>query len=282
MDTKNRLSLVLGLSLILGGMLTISAKPVNRSSEQMRTPSKTANVVRLATYNIGVFDKHDQSDYQLVSDMMREIEADVVCLNELDSCATRTHHVFQLERVADLMGGWDFCYGAAMPFQDGSYGVGVMTRERAIRKFVVPLPQAGGAEPRVLVVVELPNFVIATTHLDYSSSETQIQQMRMITQFMYRYYGASEKPVFLGGDLNAPPDSETLSELKQAWLVLSGTDIGTYPSDCPTTCIDYFLQLDNGVTCDVVATRVLDHFMSGDVRKASDHLPIMLDIRIAP
>ena len=31
------------------------------------------------------------------------------------------------------------------------------------------LPEAGGAEPRVLVVVELPDYVIATTHLDHVS-----------------------------------------------------------------------------------------------------------------
>ena len=76
--------------------------------------------------------------------MMREIGADAVCLNELDSCAVRTRGVFQLERVAGLMGGWDFCYGPAMPFQGGAYGEGVMTREPAVRKFFVPLPQAGG------------------------------------------------------------------------------------------------------------------------------------------
>ena len=225
--------------------------------EGTEAPAKAPGVTRLVTYNVGVFNKYIRDDYRLVADMMREIGADAVCLNELDSCAVRTRGVFQLERVAGLMGGWDFCYGPAMP-----------------------LPQAGGAEPRVLAVVELPRFVIATTHLDHVSAEAQVKQVREINRVMRERYGRSAKPVFLGGDLNAEPGSETLRELRRAWRVLSETDAGTYPSDGPTVCIDYFLQLDNGVACDVVDARVLDRFRAGDVSRASDHLPVMLDIKL--
>lgn len=256
------------------------ARTAGSAPEGTEAPAKAPGVTRLVTYNVGVFNKYIRDDYRLVADMMREIGADAVCLNELDSCAVRTRGVFQLERVAGLMGGWDFCYGPAMPFQGGAYGEGVMTREPAVRKFFVPLPQAGGAEPRVLAVVELPRFVIATTHLDHVSAEAQVKQVREINRVMRERYGRSAKPVFLGGDLNAEPGSETLRELRRAWRVLSETDAGTYPSDGPTVCIDYFLQLDNGVACDVVDARVLDRFRAGDVSRASDHLPVMLDIKL--
>ena len=256
------------------------ARTTGSAPEGTEAPAKAPGVTRLVPYNVGVFNKYIRDDYRLVADMMREIGADAVCLNELDSCAVRTRGVFQLERVAGLMGGWDFCYGPAMPFQGGAYGEGVMTREPAVRKFFVPLPQAGGAEPRVLAVVELPRFVIATTHLDHVSAEAQVEQVREINRVMRERYGRSAKPVFLGGDLNAEPGSETLRELRRAWRVLSETDAGTYPSDGPTVCIDYFLQLDNGVACDVVDARVLDRFRAGDVSRASDHLPVMLDIKL--
>lgn len=277
---KKGLKLLLGLFGIVGCMMNISAQTCVDGPKKKINLQKAPDVIRLVSYNVGVFNKYIQDDYPLIANMIREIDADVVCLNELDSCATRTRGVFQLKHIANLMGEWDFFFGPAMPFQGGTYGEGIMVKESAIRKFFVPLPQAGGSEPRVLVVVELPDFVIATTHLDDISAAAQIEQVHVINRVMREYYGQSLKPVFLGGDLNADPDSKTLQELKKAWLVLSRTDIGTYPSDDPILCIDYFLQLDNGVICEVKNTHVLEHFESGDVRKASDHLPIMLDIQI--
>ena len=141
------------------------------------------------------------------------------------------------------------------------------------------LPEAGGAEPRVLVVVELPDYVIATTHLDHVSPEAQLEQVRTINREMMRRYGDSPKPVFLGGDLNAEPGSETLRLLERTWRVLTPTDGGTYPSDEPEQCIDYLLQLRNGVRCEVTDARVLSRFGTGDVSRASDHLPVLLEVR---
>lgn len=49
--------------------------------------SRPAETVRLVTYNAGTFNKYIADDYPLVAEMMREVGADAVCLNELDSCS---------------------------------------------------------------------------------------------------------------------------------------------------------------------------------------------------
>ena len=242
--------------------------------------SRPAETFRLVTYNVGVFNKYIADDYPLVAEMMKEVGADAVCLNELDSCTTRTGGVFQLERIARLMGGWDYCYGAAMPYCGGSYGEGVMTRDRAVGKFSVPLPQGPGAEPRVLTVVELENCVIATTHLDHKSAAAHLEQIAVINRVMEEKYGRSQKPVFLGGDLNATPDSESIRTLQERWTILTPTATGTYPSVDPKSCIDYILQLDNGAACEATEARVLQRFEAGDAARASDHLPVLLEIRL--
>ncbi|BBL06148.1 MULTISPECIES: endonuclease/exonuclease/phosphatase family protein [Alistipes] len=259
---------------LLAGRAAVCAEPSRDAAAD-----DGGRTVRLVTYNVGVFNKYVRDDYRLVAGLLREVRPDAVCLNELDSCTARTRGVFQLERIAGMMGGWDFRFGAAMPFDGGSYGEGVMTRERAVRKEAVALPEAGGAEPRVLVVVELPDYVIATTHLDHVSPEAQLEQVRTINREMMRRYGDSPKPVFLGGDLNAEPGSETLRLLERTWRVLTPTDGGTYPSDEPEQCIDYLLQLRNGVRCEVTDARVLSRFGTGDVSRASDHLPVLLEVR---
>ena len=174
--------------------------------------SKGEGVTRLVTYNVGIFNKYIKDDYQLIADMMKEIDADAICMNELDNNTNRTRHVYQLKHFASLMGSWDFEYGAAMPYDGGEYGEGVTTRKKAVNKFSVALPKGVGAEPRVLVVMEMEDYVICTSHLDHVSSEAQLGQVELITKTMKERYGDSGKPVFLGGDMNAVGDGQTAPE----------------------------------------------------------------------
>lgn len=103
---KRGLALLRGLLLATGWVACVSARTAGSAPERTEAPAKAPGVTRLVTYNVGIFNKYIRDDYRLVADMMREVGADAVCLNELDSCAARTRGVFQLERVAGLMGGW--------------------------------------------------------------------------------------------------------------------------------------------------------------------------------
>ena len=151
--------------------------------------------------------------------------------------------LLELKHFACLMGSWDFEYGAAMPYDGGEYGEGVTTRKKAVNKFSVALPKGVGAEPRVLVVMEMEVDVISTSRLDQVSYEAQLGQKEQITGTMKERYGDSGKPVFLGGDMNATPSSETGKLLQKDWEILTITGFGTFPSDNPSKCIDYIMQL---------------------------------------
>ena len=111
-------------------------------------------------------------------------------------------------------------------------------------------------------------------------SAEELPVFPVINRVMRERYAEASKPVFLGGDLNALPDSGTLRALQEAWTVLTPTDGGTYPSHDPKKCIDYILQLDNGVSCETAGARVLHRFEAGDAARASDHLPVLLEIRL--
>ena len=285
---------ILSILLVFGMAMNVSACTKEHDAQNDEVPphqqgnqgsdgpdrTKKEGVTRLVTYNVGVFNKYITDDYQLIADMMKEIDADAVCMNELDSCTTRTRNVFQLQRVAGLLGNWDYEFGAAMPYKGGKYGEGIATKEKAVKKFSVVLPKGEGAEPRVLVVMELPKYVIATTHLDHVSALAEFPQVELITKTLKERYGNSNKPVFLGGDMNAKPGSETIKELEKDWTTISITGFGTFPSDSPKSCIDFIMQLNNGVKCEVVGSEVMRSFKSGDVSKASDHLPVMVDVKI--
>ena len=53
----------------------------------------------LMTYNVGVFEKSGSNSMQHVAEIIKETQADIVSMNELDSCNLR-HSTFQLEEIA--------------------------------------------------------------------------------------------------------------------------------------------------------------------------------------
>ena len=242
---------------------------------------KEEGAIRIMAYNVlrFVYDKNDPYNYQTIANMVNEMDVDAVGVNELDSFTSRSRRDFQLELFAKALGDWDFKFGTAMPYSGGSYGEGVATKDKAVKKFTVALPKGVGAEPRVMVVMEMEDYVIATTHLDHVSSEAQIGQVKVMTEAIENEYKFSDKPVFLAGDLNAYPESETINFLKEDWIMLSSTQ-PTFPSHSPNRCIDYIFQYNNGVKCEVLHTEVIRFLKSGNPATASDHLPVIVDIKI--
>ena len=259
---------------------------------------RKGKTVRIASYNVGVFAKWDGSSIGLTADLMKELNPDVIALQELDSCATRTGNLYQLEEFAAAMGDWGYTYAPALkPFQGGAYGVGETwnpERMKIVDKFNISLPKLKGSETRAVVVVEFEDMVVAGTHLDHRNDSSQLAQAVIVTETLQAKYAESGKPVFVCGDFNAYPDSKTISYCREHWDILSSTEKTTYPrwkevkamesepatiEATPGNCIDYIMILKNGVNYEVVKTDVCVPFESGSVFKSSDHLPVYVDVK---
>ena len=271
----------------------------NATAQRMRQTEDSDDVVRIATYNVGIFDKYRESGYRASARLMKELDPDVLVLNELDSCTFRTGMAFQMRRFIRRMGPqWRGLFAPALkPFQTGAYGIAEVWDEAEQTSeggFTLVLPKDEGAEPRALVVVEYEDFVVAGTHLEHTKESARSTQVEITTDTLKSLYGSSKKPVFLCGDMNAGPGSSTLKLLQQDWTVLTPAKT-TFPDkkwlegmtiepssadDTPGSCIDYILLLNNGAECEVVAADVCVRFESGSAFTASDHLPVYVDIRL--
>lgn len=253
----------------------------SRIDSSGQNPEKTGDALRIVSYNVGVFSKCYDS-MQDIAKMMQEMGADVVSLCELDSC-NRRHNSFQLDDFVRILGDdkvlWQYRFGSAMPWNGGAYGIGIATAHSIRDSFEIKIPKGAGHEPRVCVVAETADYVIAAVHLDHKSEEVRMEQVKMVTDELKSRYIRSRKPVFLCGDFNAVPDSPTLQYLSQDWKVLSETS-PTYPADNPRKCIDYIMALKNRAGYEVLKTAVSTKFESADVRQTSDHLPVYVDVRI--
>lgn len=267
------------LSLAIMAAMLPSAVSCGSTAGLGSAAKKSNGTIRIVQYNIGAFSKELENSAPMIADMMREIKADAVCLNELDSCNGR-HRVDQCKEFADEMGGWNCRFSRAMPYRGGAYGVGIVTPERIVRSFTIALPKGQGSEPRACCVVELDEYVLAATHLDYKHAPSMLEQARILTERLASEYSESGKLVILAGDMNSLPESEVIAELKKSWTVVSAQDF-SFSSDKEYECIDYIMVLDNGAKYSVKSTAVLKKFASGDVTLASDHLPVYVDIKPA-
>lgn len=235
------------------------------------------HTLRIVQYNVGVFSKELDNSIPMISDMMKEVGAEVISLNELDSCNMR-HTNYQLADFAEAMGGWEYRYAKAFQYKDGGYGVGVTSKDPITDYFVINLDKGSGSESRACCVIETKDYVLASTHLDHRSAEAQLEQAQKICTSLRERYGNSSKPVFLCGDMNAKPESETIGEFGKYFDRLSPVTDKTCPAKNPRVCIDYIYCLKNKAKVQVKDSKVMKEFQNGDVEVASDHLPVFAEV----
>lgn len=201
-------------------------------------------------------------DYDRTAAVIAQQRPDIVALQELDSMTGRSGHRDQLDELASRT-GYHPIFGAAIDFDGGQYGVGILSHEIPLSIRRIPLP---GEEPRVLLVVELEDYVIACTHLDLDEAQ-RLASVPLIVEEAQQW----QKPFLLVGDWNDTPDSELLEVMTQHFTVLSG-DEATYPADEPTECIDYVAVFDGRAKA--IESHVIDE------PAASDHRPLVVRVML--
>ena len=218
------------------------------------------DTLKVMTYNVRHCAGMDLVlDYDRTAAVIIQQQPDVVALQELDSLTGRSEHRYQLGELARITQYYPV-FGAAIDYDEGKYGVGILTRETPLSIKRIPLP---GDEPRVLLVVELQDYVIACTHLDLEE-ESRLASVQLILEEAQRW----QKPFILAGDWNDTPGSELLQELEKHFTILSDSE-ATYPADEPQDCLDY-VALFKGHSVVTLGSTVIDK------PEASDHRPVVV------
>ncbi|MDO4571278.1 MAG: endonuclease/exonuclease/phosphatase family protein [Planctomycetia bacterium] len=228
--------------------------------------SAYAEEVRILTYNIrnGRGLASPDVDLERPTRVIREIDPHVVGLQEVDRL-TRRSGGRDIPRELGTLTQREVEYASAIDFDGGEYGVATLSSQKPIRSYKVPLP--GKEERRVLQVVEFEHFVLFNTHFSLMK-ESRINSISILEQERKKF----TKPVVLCGDLNATPDSETISELRKNWRILSPS-VPTFPADAPTIQIDYVLV-------PIDAPIEVREACVWDAPKESDHRPVCVLIEI--
>ena len=210
----------------------------------------------LLSYNIRNGKGMDgKTDYDRTAALLNNVNADIIALQELDSATRRSGGAVVLKELAKRTGMRDV-FGAAISYDGGRYGVGLLSKERPVGHRTIALP--GREEARVLLLVEFKRYVVVVTHLSLTPAD-RLASLPLIEEAVGHY----RKPVYLLGDLNAEPGDPFITGLQQRWQLLSGT-APTFPADKPVKCIDYIFSRNSKRT--VKSARVLEDGMTSDHR----------------
>lgn len=263
--------------------------PPEEEVEVEVTYKKEEGVIRLVSYNVGAFSKYTNS-VDMIAKMMKELDADIVGMNETDSCTTRSSRTYQAKVLAEKLGGWHYYFSRSIAYQNGGYGNSIVASDElknlGTEKITIPAPIVDGkpkGEVRSCAIMKTDKFVYMAAHLDHtgtaSGEAARLEGVRLITEWAQKHYGNSDMPVFLCGDMNCEPKDAPILKFQEDWTLLSVTR-NTYPSTNSKKCIDFIFGLNNKAQYELKGSDIPLVFESGSVTTASDHLPLYVDVKL--
>lgn len=210
-----------------------------------QTKIDSSKIVKVLSFNIlhGATTKGD-FDLDRIAKVIIDADPDFVALQEVDY---KTNRAKKYDLVTEL--GWRTkmapLFARAMPYDGGEYGEGVLSKHTFLSSRNIALPYTPGDEPRAAIEITtvLPStdtISFIGTHLDHLKLETnRIMQAKHIN----KTFSSNKYPTILTGDLNAEPNSETMTILEGIWSPSYNKENpqATYPSDNPTKKIDYVM-----------------------------------------
>jgi endonuclease/exonuclease/phosphatase family metal-dependent hydrolase len=227
--------------------------------------------LRILAYNI----KHGvgmdgQLDLERAAELIRELDPDVVTLQEIDRNCGRSGGVDQAKWLGEAC-GMHAAFGAFMDYDGGEYGMAVLSRAPMINVENIRLPD--GSEPRtalgVRVETSMGEVIVCGIHF-YRTEEQRMAQANVVSE----HYAWARVPVILAGDFNSEPGGAVMTSLEATWqnIPKEGQSF-TFPSDKPEREIDFCMVRPAGkaVSGSVV---IIDEPL------VSDHCPLLLELQL--
>ena len=240
------------------------------------TAPTAAVPVRVMCYNIHHGEGLDgRLDLERIAALIREQQADLVALQEVERGTQRTQRRDLPAELAQLT-GLDVRFARNLPYQGGEYGTAVLSRFPIRRVAHTPLTMIGQGEQRgaqqVWVDIGGTEVLFINTHLDHrrepAERERSVEEIRALVA------AAGPVPVIVAGDFNASPDSPAIATMRgfltDVWAAVGQGPGHTIPVRKPTRRIDYIWT----------SRHFVPERMAVLASEASDHLPIVAQLTL--
>jgi endonuclease/exonuclease/phosphatase family metal-dependent hydrolase len=237
--------------------------------------------LRVVTYNIhkcrGLDTRYNPSR---IVDVLGEIDADIVALQEVLSIPDRAHEEHQARYIAHRL-GLEFRQGENRRLQGGAYGNAVFSRFPIVAAYNYDISVAGREQRGCLradvAIGHLRVLHVYNVHLGTSFFERRRQARRLLEEEILSNPEIPGPRILLGdfnewtrGLASRLLSSHFRSADLRAWL----NRPRTYPGVLPLLHLDH-IYFDDALELDAASLH-----RSRDAMIASDHLPIVADFRL--
>ncbi|MFD2554173.1 endonuclease/exonuclease/phosphatase family protein [Sphingobacterium tabacisoli] len=260
--------------LVIGALMFLVITCCSSSGESPQ-PEAQKKRLTLMTYNIrhGAPYNSDVINLNNIAAVIKQSKADIIALQEVDVNTKRSSNaadqIDQAKKLAELL-GMEYYFSKSIDYKGGEYGNAILSKYPLTNKRRFDLPAIAGGEQRsiALATVTLPDgktFEFGATHFDLNT--IRVAQ----AQFLNELSADTKKPLFIGGDFNATPESEEMLKLKEGFsFSCMGTCQFTIPVVNPTKAIDFIVYNPLAKQTYSLLSGVA---MTGQY--ASDHLPVV-------
>lgn len=248
--------------LFIGGLLFLLG-----SQLQAQSIEKRELIIRLMCYNVHNGKGVDGiQDYHRIGEFIREMNPDVVALQELDSATVRSGKYDVLAEIASHTNMYRY-YAPTIDYQGGKYGIGLLAKEQPLRWYQIGLP--GEDEQRTALIAEFKTFIFCCTHFSMCEDD----RLKSV-EILKKEFKNAQKPLFIAGDLNAEPEDRVMKCLTKEFSYSIPVAIKSCPADKPSLRIDYILhRFPKHIKGDVCDGGVIE-------KPYSEHFPLWIDVSL--
>ncbi|WP_230981479.1 endonuclease/exonuclease/phosphatase family protein [Echinicola salinicaeni] len=261
------------LSIWLG---LISCKEGEQPTPEMEKPKSTKEITVLS-YNIHHSNppsKPDLIDLEAVAKVIKESNADIVGLQEVDVYTERSGSDLHMAEKLGELAGYDYYYfSKGIDYKEGEYGTAILSKYPLSNEKTIKLPKEEGTEQRTLSLVtvsltEESKIYFGNTHMDFTSESNGLAQAKFITKY-FDESTDNEIPAIVVGDFNAVPSSPAILHFDRYFerTCKSGC-ANTASTNNPRKIIDYIIY-KNTKDFEVESHEVINETY------ASDHFPVL-------
>lgn len=241
-------------------------------------PKSGIDTLKILTYNVHHCNPPGKNliDVPAIVNVVKQSNASIVALQEIDVNTSRSGK--ELDQAAAIAKecGMYVCFGKALDFAGGAYGVAILSKYpiSEVETMLLPKDADPKAEQRVLLTARLAirknKFIrFASTHLDVVNEANREQQINEIIKKLNN----DSLPFIIGGDFNATPDSGSIKLFDKTFQRSCTECAPTIPQDIPTQAID-FVAFDKRSAKNI---KVAKHFVINETY-ASDHRPVYAEL----
>ena len=250
----------------------IAASVFNKPGTSVRMKKNDTATFRVMSYNIhhgNPPEKPGEIDLDAIVQVIKNANPDLVALQEVDSCTSRSSHINQAKYLAGRL-NMDYCFGKSIDFDGGEYGLAILSRFPVEQEMVyqLPLDTKTNGEPRILLTsrIKLPDdsvIIFANTHLDHKKDPVN---RKMQIEKIIHIVKQEKLPVIIGGDFNAEPGSEVIQKFDSHFIRTCKSCEATYKGN-NNKAIDFIAYSDQD------KFKVIHHEVIKE--NASDHYPVV-------